>query len=77
MTGSSYLHTVEHVLNCLKWIIAAESILQKLQKVQQGLLEEQKACDSLKKRYATAMAEQRRCYSLLKDFQVILVFFIL
>ncbi|KAG8657382.1 coiled-coil domain-containing protein 93 [Manihot esculenta] len=42
---------------------------QKLQKVQQGLLEEQKACDSLKKRYATAMAEQRRCYSLLKDFQ--------
>ncbi|KAF2286902.1 hypothetical protein GH714_035179 [Hevea brasiliensis] len=43
---------------------------RKLQKVQVGLQEEQKACDALKKGYAAAMAEQRRCYSLLKDFQM-------
>ncbi|XP_065850177.1 uncharacterized protein [Euphorbia lathyris] len=42
---------------------------QKLQKVEVGLQEEQKSCDALKKRYAAAMAEQRRCYSLLKAFQ--------
>ncbi|KAJ9183421.1 hypothetical protein P3X46_007275 [Hevea brasiliensis] len=46
-----------------------KSSQRKLQKVQVGLQEEQKACDALKKRYAAAMAEQRRCYSLLKDFQ--------
>ncbi|XP_057997806.1 uncharacterized protein LOC131176788 isoform X3 [Hevea brasiliensis] len=46
-----------------------KSSQRKLQKVQVGLQEEQKACDALKKRYAAAMAEQRCCYSLLKDFQ--------
>jgi hypothetical protein len=44
--------------------------LQKLQKVELGLQEEQKVSDALKKRYAAAIAEQRRCYSLLKAFQV-------
>ncbi|PPD74118.1 hypothetical protein GOBAR_DD28973 [Gossypium barbadense] len=42
---------------------------QKLGKVQLGLQEEQKVCDALKERYTAAMAEQRRCYSLLKAFQ--------
>lgn len=45
-------------------------LLQKLGKVQLGLQEEQKVCDALKERYTAAMAEQRRCYSLLKAFQV-------
>ena len=48
----------------------AESILQKLKKVEQGLQEEQKVCDALKARHVAATAEQRRCYSLLKAFQV-------
>uniref|UniRef100_A0A6N2L1V4 CCDC93 coiled-coil domain-containing protein n=1 Tax=Salix viminalis TaxID=40686 RepID=A0A6N2L1V4_SALVM len=42
---------------------------QKLQKIEAGLQQEQKVFDALKKRYAAAMAEQRRCYSLLKAFQ--------
>ncbi|GMJ15630.1 hypothetical protein like AT4G32560 [Hibiscus trionum] len=42
---------------------------QKLEKVQIGLQEEQKICDDLKERHTAAVAEQRRCYSLLKAFQ--------
>lgn len=38
--------------------------------MQLGLREEQKACDALKERHAAAIAEQRRCHSLLKAFQV-------
>ncbi|KAL9376291.1 hypothetical protein Peur_030411 [Populus x canadensis] len=41
---------------------------QKLQKVEVGLQEEQKVSDPLKKRYAAAMAEKRRCYSLSRLF---------
>jgi hypothetical protein len=37
--------------------------------VQLGLQEEQKVSDALKQRYAAAVAEQRRCYTLLKAFQ--------
>ncbi|KAK6236060.1 hypothetical protein QUC31_019813 [Theobroma cacao] len=37
---------------------------QKLEKLQLGLQEEQKVCDSLKERYGAEVAEQRRCYSL-------------
>ncbi|KDP32295.1 hypothetical protein JCGZ_13220 [Jatropha curcas] len=47
----------------------AKGSQQKLQKVQVGLQEEQKACDALKKKYAVAMAEQRDCYALLKALQ--------
>ncbi|KAJ8751888.1 hypothetical protein K2173_026098 [Erythroxylum novogranatense] len=57
----------------LKLIDSMEAIVkgsqQKLQKVEVRLEEEQKACDALKKRYAAAMVEQRRCYSLLKTVQ--------
>ncbi|GAV74836.1 hypothetical protein CFOL_v3_18316, partial [Cephalotus follicularis] len=42
---------------------------QKLEKVQNGIQEEQKVCDALKERYTAAIAEQRRCYSLLQVFQ--------
>lgn len=48
----------------------AESILQKLGKLELGLQEEQKVCEALKARHVAATAEQRRCYSLLKAFQV-------
>ncbi|KAJ6915069.1 coiled-coil domain-containing protein 93 [Populus alba x Populus x berolinensis] len=58
---------------CTKLIASMEGIVkgsqQRLQKVELGLQEEQKVSDALKKRYAAAMAEQRRCYSLLKAFQ--------
>ncbi|KAM7276628.1 hypothetical protein ACFE04_018494 [Oxalis oulophora] len=46
-----------------------KSSQQKLQKVQTGFQDEQKVCDALKTRYNAAIAEQRRCYSLLKTFQ--------
>ncbi|XP_058074649.1 uncharacterized protein LOC131223310 isoform X2 [Magnolia sinica] len=42
---------------------------QKLEKVQLGLHAEQKACDTLKEKYAAAIAEQRHRSSLLKAFQ--------
>ncbi|OMO52393.1 hypothetical protein CCACVL1_29240 [Corchorus capsularis] len=42
---------------------------QKLEKVQLGFQEEQKAYDALKEKYIAAVAEQRHCYSLLKAFQ--------
>ncbi|XVE98540.1 hypothetical protein REPUB_Repub03eG0114600 [Reevesia pubescens] len=45
-------------------------VLQKLEKVQLGLQEEQTVYDALKERYTAAVTEQRRCYSLLKAFQV-------
>ena len=46
------------------------SIIQKLEKVQLGLEEQQKICDSLKEKYTAAIATQRHWYSLLKAFQV-------
>lgn len=45
-------------------------LLQKLQNVQVTLQAEQKACEALKKKHAAANLEKRRCYSLLKAFQV-------
>ncbi|KAK2661090.1 hypothetical protein Ddye_007623 [Dipteronia dyeriana] len=47
----------------------AKGSQQKLEKVQLGLREEQKACDALKERYTTSIAEQRRCHSLINAFQ--------
>lgn len=52
-------------------VVAFASIIQKLEKVQRGLREEQKICDGLKGRHAVAVAEQRHCHSLLKAFQVL------
>ncbi|MED6112069.1 hypothetical protein PIB30_058394 [Stylosanthes scabra] len=43
---------------------------QKLVKVQLGLDEEERVRNDLKNRYAAAVGEQKRCYSLLKAFQV-------
>ncbi|XAR69339.1 hypothetical protein NMG60_11000885 [Bertholletia excelsa] len=57
----------------LKLIDSMEGILrgtqQKLEKVQLALQAEQNVCDSVKERYAAAIADQRSCYSLLKAFQ--------
>lgn len=44
--------------------------MQKLEKVQVGLQEEEKIRNDLKDRYAAAIGEQKRCYSLMKAFQV-------
>ncbi|XP_059642659.1 uncharacterized protein LOC132284564 isoform X2 [Cornus florida] len=41
---------------------------QKLEKVQLMLEKEQKVCDAVKEKYATAIAKQRHSYSLLQDF---------
>ncbi|PWA74042.1 paramyosin-related protein [Artemisia annua] len=48
----------------------SKSIQQKLQNVQLTLQAEQKACEALKKKHAAANLEKRRCYILLKAFQV-------
>ncbi|XP_004501288.3 uncharacterized protein [Cicer arietinum] len=42
---------------------------QKLEKVRLGLQEEEKNLNDLKDRYAAAIGEQKRCYSLLKAYQ--------
>ncbi|XP_024048173.1 coiled-coil domain-containing protein 93 isoform X2 [Citrus clementina] len=47
----------------------AKGSQQKLEKVQVGLRAEQKTCDVIRERHAAAIAEQRRCHSLLKTFQ--------
>ncbi|KAM0968763.1 hypothetical protein ACFX13_017374 [Malus domestica] len=65
---STSVHTFPAVL-LVVLKVAAKSILQKLRKVQLGLQEEQKVCDSLKEKYVAANAKQRHCYSLLKAFQ--------
>lgn len=44
--------------------------MQKLDKVLLSHQEEQQVCNALKEKYAAATAEQRRCYALLKAFQV-------
>lgn len=71
--SSQFQDAITTTNGCTKLIASMEGIVkgsqQKLQKVELGLQEEQKVSDALKKRYAAAMAEQRRCYSLLKAFQ--------
>ncbi|KAK7851012.1 coiled-coil domain-containing protein 93 like protein [Quercus suber] len=69
----SFQDAITSTAGRMKLIDSMEGIVkssqQKLDKVQHGLLEEQKVCDALKQRYAVAVAEQRHCYSLLKAFQ--------
>lgn len=71
--SSQFQDAITTTNGCTKLIASMEGIVkgsqQKLQKVELGLQEEQKVSDALKKRYAAAIAEQRRCYSLLKAFQ--------
>ncbi|KAJ6915542.1 coiled-coil domain-containing protein 93 [Populus alba x Populus x berolinensis] len=71
--SSQFQDAITTTNGCTKLIASMEGIVkgsqQRLQKVELGLQEEQKVSDALKKRYAAAMAEQRRCYSLLKAFQ--------
>jgi hypothetical protein len=51
--------------------------VQKLEKVQLGLQEEERNRNDLKDRYAAAIGEQKRCYSLMKAFQVCFFQFII
>ncbi|KAM4086694.1 hypothetical protein ACJW30_10G121400 [Castanea mollissima] len=71
--SSQFQDAITSTAGRMKLIDSMEGIVkssqQKLDKVQLGLLEEQKVCDALKQRYAVAVAEQRHCYSLLKAFQ--------
>ncbi|XP_010548474.1 PREDICTED: coiled-coil domain-containing protein 93 isoform X2 [Tarenaya hassleriana] len=46
-----------------------KGIQQKLEKVQIRLQEKQKLRDTLKEKYASVVAEQRQCYSVLRAFQ--------
>ncbi|KAK9273925.1 hypothetical protein L1049_018737 [Liquidambar formosana] len=75
--SSQFQDAITSTAGRMKLIDSMEGIVkgtqQKLEKVQFGLQAEQKVCDALKERYAAAIAEQRRCYSLLKTFQVISV----
>ncbi|KAB1669361.1 hypothetical protein ES319_1Z053000v1 [Gossypium barbadense] len=72
--NSQFQEAIASTTGRMKLIESMQGIVkgsqQKLGKVQLGLQEEQKVCDALKERYTAAMAEQRRCYSLLKAFQV-------
>ncbi|XVF88187.1 hypothetical protein PTKIN_Ptkin19aG0030100 [Pterospermum kingtungense] len=71
--SSQFQDAIASTAGRMKLLESMEGIVkgsqQKLQKVQLGLQEEQKASDVLKERYTAAVAEQRRCYSLLKAFQ--------
>ncbi|WCJ29768.1 hypothetical protein M5689_011382 [Euphorbia peplus] len=71
--SSQFQNAIASTDGHMKLIDSMDAIIkgskQKLQKVQIALEDEQKGCDALKKRYAAAMADQRRCYSLLKAFQ--------
>lgn len=44
--------------------------VQKIGKVQLGLQEEQRLRDASKEKYVAAAAEQRKCYTVLRAFQV-------
>lgn len=44
--------------------------MQKTGKVQLGLQEEQRLRDTSKEKYMAAAAEQRKCYTVLRAFQV-------
>nr|TKS11029.1 hypothetical protein D5086_0000076310 [Populus alba] len=71
--GSDFQDAITNTDGCTRLIDSMEgnvkgSQLQKLQKVEVGLQEEQKVSDPLKKRCAAAMAGKRRCYSLLRLF---------
>lgn len=71
--SSQFQDAINSAVGRMKLIDSMEGIVkgiqQKLEKVQLGLQGEQKVCDAFKERYAASIAEQRRCYSLLKVFQ--------
>ncbi|GMG99030.1 hypothetical protein Nepgr_000870 [Nepenthes gracilis] len=71
--SAQFQDAVSSSAGCTKLIDSLESILkgtqQKLEKVQLTLQGEQKACDALREKYATAITEQRRASLLLKAFQ--------
>ncbi|GMI84238.1 hypothetical protein like AT4G32560 [Hibiscus trionum] len=71
--SSQFQDAIASPIGRMKLLESMEGIVkgsqQKLEKVQLGLQEEQKVYDALKEKYTAAVAEQRRCYSLLKAFQ--------
>ncbi|XP_050938178.1 uncharacterized protein LOC103488264 isoform X2 [Cucumis melo] len=63
-SSASKMKLIDSMVGILK------GIQQKLDKVNLSHQEEQQVCNALKEKYAAAAVEQRRCYTLLKAFQV-------
>ncbi|RDX86272.1 Coiled-coil domain-containing protein 93, partial [Mucuna pruriens] len=57
------------LLNSMEGIVKGSQQVAKLERVRIGLKEEEKTRNDLKDRYAAAIGEQKRCYSLMKAFQ--------
>ncbi|PNX98376.1 hypothetical protein L195_g023864, partial [Trifolium pratense] len=60
------VHSMEGIVKGSQQVTAD---LEKLEKVQLGLQQEERNRNDLKDRYAAAIGEQKRCYSLMKAFQ--------
>ncbi|XVE63552.1 hypothetical protein DITRI_Ditri07aG0029400 [Diplodiscus trichospermus] len=71
--SSQFQDAIATTAGRMKLLESMEAIVkgsqQKLEKVELVLQEVQKGSDALKEKYTAAVAEQRRCYSLLKAFQ--------
>ncbi|CAN8327013.1 unnamed protein product [Cochlearia groenlandica] len=71
--GSQFQDVIGTSAGRVKLIDSMEGVMkgiqQKLGKVQLGLQEEQKLCDSSKEKYVVAAAEQRKCYTVQRAFQ--------
>ncbi|CAA7025448.1 unnamed protein product [Microthlaspi erraticum] len=71
--GSQFQDVIGTPAGRVKLIDSMEGVMkgiqQKLGKVQLGLQEEQRHCDSSKEKYTAAAAEQRKCYTVLRAFQ--------
>ncbi|CAH2077196.1 unnamed protein product, partial [Thlaspi arvense] len=71
--GSQFQDVIGTSAGRVKLIDSMEGVMkgiqQKLGKVQLGLQEEQKLCDTSKEKYTAAAAEQRKCFTVLRAFQ--------
>uniref|UniRef100_A0A1J3D935 Coiled-coil domain-containing protein 93 n=1 Tax=Noccaea caerulescens TaxID=107243 RepID=A0A1J3D935_NOCCA len=71
--GSQFQDVIGTPAGRVKLIDSMEGVVkgiqQKLGKVQLGLREEQRHCDTSKEKYTAAAAEQRKCYTVLRAFQ--------
>ncbi|ESQ53909.1 hypothetical protein EUTSA_v10025779mg [Eutrema salsugineum] len=71
--GSQFQDVIGTSAGRVKLIDSMEGVMngiqQKLGKVQHGLQEEQKFCDTSKEKYTAAAAEQRKCNNVLRTFE--------
>ncbi|CAH8377908.1 unnamed protein product [Eruca vesicaria subsp. sativa] len=71
--GSQFQDVIGTPAGRMKLIDSMEGVMkgiqQKLGKVQLGLQEEQRRCDTSKEKYTAAAAEQRKCYTVQRAFQ--------